>query len=93
MEAQYNAFLDRCDRMRDEMGEISEKVSLGNALESLWDDFERANSNAGASTSAPGPEFEHIMLKFKSVGAMIIISRLFLELCLASNCQGLPATL
>ena len=36
VEQRYNKLLDSCSKHRDEMGEITDQISLGTALETLW---------------------------------------------------------
>ena len=39
MEGMYNKLLDLSDRFRDEMGDITDNVSLATALETAWEDL------------------------------------------------------
>jgi hypothetical protein len=39
VEVMYNMLLDLSDRFRDEMGDISDNVSLSTALETAWQDL------------------------------------------------------
>lgn len=39
VEVMYNKLLDLSDKFRDEMGEISDNVSLSTALETAWHDL------------------------------------------------------
>ena len=39
MEHLYNGLLDRADQLREEMGEITDNVSLRTALETIWNDM------------------------------------------------------
>ena len=39
MEQLYNGLLDRADQLREEMGEITDNVSLRTALETIWNDM------------------------------------------------------
>ena len=36
VEKQMNQLLDECSRFRDEMGEVSDYITLGTALETIW---------------------------------------------------------
>ncbi len=39
VEQLYNGLLDRADQLREEMGEITDNVSLRTALETIWNDM------------------------------------------------------
>ena len=39
VEQLYNGLLDRADQLREEMGDITDNVSLRTALESIWNDM------------------------------------------------------
>ena len=36
VEQRYNHLLDTCSKQRDNMGEVTDQISLGTALETLW---------------------------------------------------------
>eukprot|EP00798_Chlamydomonas_sp_ICE-L_P008635 gene8635-34083_t len=38
VEKQYNEILSRCDKYRDDMGDVADYISLGTALDTLWAD-------------------------------------------------------
>lgn len=40
VEQMYNKLLDESDRFREDMGDITDNVSLETALETAWDDLE-----------------------------------------------------
>jgi hypothetical protein len=42
----HNALLDACERFREDMGEVTDNVSLATALETLW--AERVEAAAAA---------------------------------------------
>ena len=39
VEQLYNGLLDRADQLREEMGDITDNVSLRTALETIWNDM------------------------------------------------------
>jgi hypothetical protein len=45
----YNKLLDESDRFREDMGDITDNVSLETALETAWDELE---SKTGAGCGA-----------------------------------------
>lgn len=36
VEKEHNVLLDECDRFREDMGEITDNISLATALETIW---------------------------------------------------------
>ena len=42
VEKKWNDLLDECSKYRDAMGEVADNISLGTALETLWDTMEAA---------------------------------------------------
>ncbi len=46
VEMTHNALLDACERFREDMGEVTDNVSLATALETLW--AERVEAAAAA---------------------------------------------
>ena len=49
VEQMYNKLLDESDRFREDMGDITDNVSLETALETAWDELE---SKTGAGCGA-----------------------------------------
>ena len=47
----YNKLLDESDRFRDDMGEITDNVSLATALETAWDEL--PGKTGGSPCQAP----------------------------------------
>lgn len=47
----HNALLDACERFREDMGEVTDNVSLATALETLW--AERVEAAAAALSETP----------------------------------------
>lgn len=63
VEGMYNKLLDLSDRFRDEMGDITDNVSLATALETAWEDLP-------SKTGAPlhrSPGVHHSACQYQSV--------------------------
>ncbi|KAK9868387.1 hypothetical protein WJX84_004093 [Apatococcus fuscideae] len=54
VEQRYNKLLDSCSRHRDEMGEITDQISLGSALETLWRLHDHQRQADGKQKRLPG---------------------------------------
>lgn len=51
--AQFNDLLDACGRYRDDLGpEVSDKISLGTGLETLWEDADKFDAGPGSDAGA-----------------------------------------
>lgn len=46
MHQQHNALLDKCDRYREDLGEVADQLSVGTALATLWADAPRVKEEA-----------------------------------------------
>ena len=58
VEQRYNHLLDTCSKQRDNMGEVTDQISLGTALETLWKLQDRERQAEDKRKSAAGVKRE-----------------------------------